>query len=80
MTQPTIGGKQRSANVNPFFFDQVAKIAPPMVAIICTAPNGIFRRIVLKLSNPNPSIINGPKVEIPPLGILPTVKRDKRSL
>ena len=70
MTQPIIGGIQRSANAGPFLFVKVAKAAPPMVATICTAPNGMFRRIVSKASNPNPCIIKGPNVVIPPLGIL----------
>jgi hypothetical protein len=45
-----------------------------MVAIICTAPKGIFRRMVLKALNPNPFTIKGPKVVIPPLGMLLTVR------
>ena len=75
--QPIIGGIHRSASAGPFFLVQVAKAAPPKVAIICTAPKGIFRRMVLKASNPNPCTINGPKVVMPPLGILLTVREDR---
>ena len=70
MTQPIIGGMQRSASAGPFFLVQVAKAAPPIVATICTAPNGMLRRIVWKLLNPNPFTIKGPKVVMPPEGIL----------
>ena len=73
MTQPMIGGMQRSAKAGPFFFVQVANAAPPIVAMICTAPKGMLRRIVWKLSKPKPLTINGPKVVIPPLGILRVV-------
>jgi hypothetical protein len=43
--------------------------------MICTAPNGILRRIVSKGLNPNELTIRGPKVVIPPLGILLSVRR-----
>jgi hypothetical protein len=48
----------------------VASAAPPIVAMICTAPKGMLSRIVLKLSKPKEFTIRGPKVVIPPLGIL----------
>jgi hypothetical protein len=35
-----------------------------------TAPKGILNKIVVNESNPKDCTINGPKVEIPPLGIL----------
>jgi hypothetical protein len=47
-----------------------ASHAPPSVEIICTAPKGMLKRIVVKESNPNDWMIRGPKVEIPPLGML----------
>jgi len=65
-----IGGMQSNAKAGPFFFVQVANAAPPKVATIWTAPKGILRRMVRKLSNPNPFTIRGPKVVMPPLGIL----------
>lgn len=65
-----MGGMQRRIKGGPFFFVQVAIAAPPKVAKIWTAPNGMFRRIVLKLSKPKELTIRGPKVVIPPLGIL----------
>jgi hypothetical protein len=40
------------------------------VAIICTAPKGMLKRIVVKLSKPKDWMIRGPKVEMPPLGML----------
>ena len=51
----------------------VANAAPPIVAMICTAPNGILRRIVLKALKPKELTIKGPKVVMPPLGILDPV-------
>ena len=70
ITVPAIGGIHSIASAGPFFFVQVANAAPPIVAMICTAPNGMLRRIVSKLSNPKELTIRGPKVVIPPLGIL----------
>jgi len=48
----------------------VAKAAAPRVAMIWTAPKGMLRRIVLNAENPKELTIRGPKVLIPPLGIL----------
>jgi hypothetical protein len=70
MTMPMIGGIQSRARAGPLRFVQVAKAAPPMVATIWTAPKGMLRRIVLKGLKPNELTIKGPKVVIPPLGIL----------
>ena len=75
ITVPAIGGIHSIASAGPFFFVQVANAAAPIVAMICTAPNGILRRIVLKGLNPNELTIRGPKVVIPPLGILLSVRR-----
>lgn len=77
MAHPIIGGMQRSAKAGPFFFVQVANAAPPKVAIICTAPKGMLSRMVSKLSKPKPLMIKGPNVEIPPLGMLYVVSRDR---
>lgn len=70
ITIPTMGGMQRRTRTGPFFFMRVAIHAPPMVAMIWTAPNGIFSRMVLYLSNPKELMIKGPKVVTPPLGML----------
>ena len=70
ITIPMIGGMQRIARAGPLRFVQVAKAAPPMVATICTAPNGMLRRIVLNGLKPNEFTIKGPNVVMPPLGIL----------
>lgn len=48
--------------------------APPRVEIIWTAPKGMLKRIVVKGSNPKDSIMRGPKVEMPPLGMLFSLK------
>lgn len=44
--------------------------APPRVEIIWTAPKGMLKRIVVKESKPKDWMMRGPKVEMPPLGIL----------
>lgn len=54
----------------PFFLMREARKAPPMIATSWTAPKGILNRIVVNESNPNDCTINGPNVEMPPLGIL----------
>jgi len=68
-----MGGMQSKARAGPFRLVRVANAAPPIVAMICTAPNGILRRIVLKALKPNELTIKGPKVVMPPLGILDPV-------
>lgn len=44
--------------------------APPRVEIIWTAPKGMLKRMVVKESKPKDSIIKGPNVEMPLLGML----------
>lgn len=70
MTHPAIGGMQSSARAGPLRFVQVANAAPPIVATIWTAPKGMLRRMVLNLLKPKELTISGPKVVMPPLGIL----------
>jgi hypothetical protein len=61
---------QSRARADPFLLVYVAKAAPPRVAIICTTPNGMLRGIVLNASYPKDLTMRGPKIVIPPLGIL----------
>jgi hypothetical protein len=75
MMVPAIGGIHSSARAGPFFFVQVANAAAPIVAMICTAPNGMLRRMVSKLLNPKEFTIRGPKVVMPPLGILLLIRK-----
>jgi hypothetical protein len=67
---PAMGGMQSKARAGPLRFVHVAKAAPPMVATICTAPKGMLRRMVLNGLKPKELTISGPKVVMPPLGIL----------
>ena len=67
---PIMGGIQRRIRTGDFFFSFVASHAPPSVATICTVPKGMLKRIVVNELKPNDFTINGPKVDIPPLGIL----------
>ena len=66
---PIIGGTQSPAKIGDFRFQCVAAKAHPSVAVSCTAPNGILKRIVVNGSKPKLSTIRGPNVEIPPDGI-----------
>jgi hypothetical protein len=68
MIHPMIGGTLRNANTGDFRFILVATHAPPIVAISCTAPNGMLNRIVANLSYPKDLMIKGPNVEMPPDG------------
>lgn len=70
MMHPAIGGRQSSASTGAFIFQKVASQAPPIVAMSWTAPNGIFKRMVLRSSNPKALTMRGPNVVMPPLGIL----------
>jgi hypothetical protein len=70
MITPAIVGTQRSASVKPLRFVQVANKAPPKIEMIWTAPKGIFRRMVWKELKPKELMIKGPKVVMPPLGML----------
>ena len=70
ITHPAMGGRQRRRSAGPFFLVHVANAAPPKVAQICTNPKGIFSRIVLNLLKPNEFTIKGPKVVMPPEGML----------
>lgn len=70
MIHPAIGGMQSNASAGPLRFVQVANAAPPIVAAIWTAPKGMLRRMVLNLLKPKELTISGPKVVMPPLGIL----------
>jgi hypothetical protein len=68
--QPAIAGMVRSTITGPFILIREAKYAPPMMAMSWTAPKGMLNKIVVNGSNPKDCTINGPNVEIPPLGIL----------
>jgi hypothetical protein len=70
MEQPMMGKRQRRMRTGPFILILSESQAPPRVAIICTAPKGMLKRIVVKRSKPKDSMIRGPNVEMPPLGIL----------
>lgn len=70
ITHPAMGGMQSRASAGPLRLVQVANAAPPIVATIWTAPKGMLRRIVLNALKPKEFTINGPKVVMPPLGIL----------
>jgi len=70
MMTPAIVGTQRSASVKFLRFVHVANQAPPKIEMIWTAPKGMFRRIVWKESKPKELMIKGPKVVMPPLGML----------
>jgi hypothetical protein len=41
-----------------------------MVATICTAPKGMLKSMVSNLPKPKDLMMSGPKVDIPPLGML----------
>lgn len=70
MMHPIIGGMHSSTMTGPFFFNPRARNAPPMVAISCTAPNGMLKRIVWNESKPKDFTMSGPNVDMPPEGIL----------
>lgn len=79
MTWPMIGGMERKIRTGPFILIIMATHAPPRVDTICTAPNGMLNRIVLKLSYPKPLMIKGPNVEMLPLGMLKDRQHTKHS-
>ena len=70
MMEPTIAGIVRAIMMGPLIRTRVAMIPLPRIAKNCTAPNGRLKRMVVNESNPNALIIKGPKVVIPPLGML----------
>lgn len=70
ITHPAMGGRQSKRRAGPFFLVKVANAAPPKVAQIWTKPKGMLSRIVLNLLKPNEFTIKGPKVVMPPEGIL----------
>ena len=70
MEAPMIHGKAKMAITIPLLFIRVASHPPPRMAMTFTAPNGMLKRIVVNLSKPNDCTIKGPKVPIPPEGIL----------
>src|SRR3569833_703512 len=65
-----MGGRHSSAMTGPFFLMYVARNAPPIVATVCTKPNGMLNRMVVKGSSTKDCTIKGPKVEMPPEGML----------
>jgi hypothetical protein len=67
-----MGRMQRKINTGDLILSFVASQAPPSAATIWIAPKGVLKRIVVKKSNLNDLTINGPNVEMPPLGILKT--------
>ena len=79
MEIPMIGGMHRAASIGDFIFQCVAAKAPPRVAVSWTAPNGMLKRVVVKLSYPNAFTIKGPNVEMPPLGIETAVSMENQS-
>jgi hypothetical protein len=79
MMMPMIGGMHSKMRTGDFFFSLVASQAPPTVATICTAPNGMLKRIVVKESKPNDLMMSGPKVEMPPLGMETAVSMENQS-
>jgi hypothetical protein len=68
--QPAIAGIVKNTITGPFLLIHEAKKAPPMMAMSWTAPKGMLNKIVVNESNPKDCTINGPNVEMPPLGIL----------
>lgn len=66
---PMMGGMHKNARTGLFTFQRVAANAPPSVATNWTAPKGMLKRIVVKLSNPKDFTMSGPKVVMPPDGI-----------
>lgn len=67
---PRIHGRDKMEMTIPLLLICVASQPPPRIAIILTTPNGILNRMVLNLSKPNDWTIEGPKVPIPPDGML----------
>jgi hypothetical protein len=70
MARPATGPRQRSMRARAFMRILSESRAPPSVAISCMAPEGMLKRIVVKLSKQKDGMIRGPKVEMPPLGML----------
>lgn len=65
-----MGGIQRRMRTGDFARRRLESQAPPRVEIIWTAPKGMLKRMVVKESKPKDSIIKGPNVEMPLLGML----------
>lgn len=54
----------------PLLLIRVASQPPQRMAIMLTTPKGMLKRIVWNLSKPKDCTIRGPKVPIPPDGML----------
>lgn len=65
-----MGGTQRPAMTGPFLWIFVAIQEPPTVETSWTAPKGMLKRMVWKESKPKDLTMRGPKVEMPPEGML----------
>lgn len=66
-----MGGNDKSIRTGPFIFRTIASHAPPIVETNWTAPKGMLKSIAVNWSNPKDLTIKGPKVDTPPLGMLP---------
>lgn len=72
ITEPMIAGIVRPIMIGPLILTLVAMTPLMRMAQNWTAPKGVLNKMVVNWSKPNALMMRGPKVVIPPLGILLT--------